>query len=203
MFDYIKGILTSKNSPYCTIEACGIGYSILVNPKILDSLSLDKELKLYVKLIHKEDSMSLCGFINKQERIIFDILTSVSGVGSKVAFSLLGEFEINELINLIIAQDFKAISKTKGIGIKMAQKIVLEIKDKLTKSQNIQNAPTPINPNSKIVSKETLNQVASILDSLGYDKKEYLDTLTLVSSRMQKDDEQELLREVLKILSLF
>ena len=134
MFDYIKGILTDKSFPYCTVENNGIGYRFLVNLRTLNEIGeLNSEVKMYSKLIHKEDSMALCGFKNKQDRVIFDILTSVSGIGTKVALALLAEFETNELINLIISQDHKTISRTKGIGAKMAQKIVLEIKDKLYK----------------------------------------------------------------------
>ena len=134
MFDYLKGILVDKSFPYCTIEVNGVGYSLLTNLRTLETIGeLNSEIKIYVKLIHKEDSMTLCGFKNKQDRVIFDILTSVSGIGTKVALALLAEFETNELINLIISQDHKTISRTKGVGAKMAQKIVLEIKDKLAK----------------------------------------------------------------------
>ena len=80
MFDYIKGNLVDKCFPYCTVEANNIGYSILVNSRTLLNLSeIGSEIKIYTKLIHKEDLMFLCGFLNKQDRIIFDILTSVSG----------------------------------------------------------------------------------------------------------------------------
>ena len=134
MFDYIKGILVSKNYPYLTIENNGIGYLILANFRTINTIGkLNSEIKIYTKLIHKEDNMTLCGFKNKQDRIIFDILLGVSGVGTKAALSILDEFETNELINTIIEENYKAISRTKGIGLKTAQKIVLEIKDKLTK----------------------------------------------------------------------
>ena len=102
MFDYIKGILVSKSFPYCTIECNGIGYLLLVNYRTVSNLGeLDTEAKIYTKLIHKEDSMMLCGFNNKQDRIIFDILTSVSGVGTKVAFALLDEFMSSHFLKFL------------------------------------------------------------------------------------------------------
>ena len=89
MFDYIKGILISKNHPYAVVENNGIGYSILCNARTLSILGdLNSEIKIYTKLIHKEDSMTLCGFCHREDRTIFDILTSVSGIGTKVALCL-------------------------------------------------------------------------------------------------------------------
>ena len=173
MFDYIKGILVSKNYPHCTIEVQGIGYQLLVNFRTIQNLcELEQETKIYTKLIHKEDSMILCGFANKQDRIIFDILTSVSGIGTKVAFALLDEFETNELIEAVINEDSKSISRTKGIGAKMAQKIVLEIKDKLTK-MDISTSLISSKISAKNISQDTVTQTTTILQSLGYNQNEY------------------------------
>ncbi len=203
MFDYIKGILTDKNYPYCTVEANGIGYLLLCNLRTLNQLDeLNNEIKIYTKLIHKEDSMTLCGFKNKQDRIIFDILTSVSGIGVKVAFALLDEFDTNELIETILEENHKLISKTKGIGPKMAQKIVLEIKDKLTKIDTNNEFVSAKTQNSAI-SNQTVIETTTILQSLGYSPKEYNSALETALSQMTKDDSQELLKEVLKILSIF
>ena len=202
MFDYLRGILTDKNYPYCTIEVNGIGYRLLTNLRTLETIGeLNSEIKIYTKLIHKEDSMTLCGFKNKQDRVIFDILTSVSGIGTKVALALLAEFETNELINLIISQDHKTISRTKGIGPKMAQKIVLEIKDKLAKLDVVPFVVEKSNNNK--VSSDTISQVATVLESLGYSKNEYQKAIETALTQLDKDNEEELLKEVLKILSIF
>ena len=203
MFDFIKGKIESNNFPYCTIECNSIGYQILVNQRTMSSIGeIGDEIKMYLKLIHKEDSMTLCGFKNKQDRIIFDILTSVSGIGVKVAFALLDEFETNDLINAVIEENHKLISKTKGVGAKMAQKIVLELKDKLTKlDTQTQIISSKVN-NSK-VSSDTINQTTTILQSLGYNQSEYQSALETVLSKLEKDDPQELLKETLTILSVF
>ena len=202
MFDYLKGILVDKTYPQCTIECNGVGYLLLVNLRTLQSIGeLNSEVKIYTKLIHKEDSISLCGFKTKQYRVIFDILTYVSGIGTKVAFALLAEFETSELINLIISQDHKTISRTKGVGAKMAQKIVLEIKDKLAKLDIVPFVASKVQ-NEKVKS-ETISQVATILESLGYSKNEYQSALETVLTQINKDDEEEILKEVLKILSIF
>lgn len=203
MYDYIKGILTDKNYPYCTVENNGIGYRLLVNSRILSQIGeIDDSVKIYTKLIHKEDSMTLCGFKNKQDRIIFDILTSVSGIGVKVAFALFDEFETNELIEAVLDENYKLISKAKGVGSKMAQKIVLEIKDKLTKIDINTDIIISKLPKTN-VSQETIQQTTAVLESLGYNRNEYNNALETVIKNLDKDDSGELLKETLKILSLF
>ena len=203
MFDYLKGILTDKNFPYCTVEVNRIGYLLLINSRTLAQLpDIGEEIKIYTKLIHKEDSMTLCGFRTKQDRIIFDILTTVTGVGVKVAFAIEDEFETNELVDAVMNDDFKRISRTKGVGAKMAQKIVLEIKDKLTKVETIANIAISKTDNS-IVLTDTIAQTITVLESLGYGKNEYTKPLETAISDMKKDNPEELLKKVLKLLSIF
>ncbi len=203
MFDYIKGILVNKNYPYCTVENNNIGYLLFVNNRTLNALGeINSEIKIYTKLIHKEDNMYLAGFKKREDRIIFDILTSVSGIGVKAAFTLLDEFETGDLITAVINEDYKLISKTKGIGLKTAQKIVLELKDKLTKTQVtneiITSKTTDIN-----ISNETIIQTTNVLESLGYNRNEYENILIETAKKIKKDDSEELLKEVLKVLSVF
>lgn len=203
MFDYVKGTLISKNHPYAVIENNGIGYSVFCNARTLGLLGdVNKETKIYTKLIHKEDSMTLCGFCHREDRTIFDILTSVSGIGTKVAMCLLDEFSGSELIGAVIEEDYKLISRTKGVGAKMAQKIILELKDKLT-SLNVSSEITAekINTISNNISKETILEVQSVLQSLGYSQQEYKGALEISAKNSKKDDSQEILRQTLQILS--
>ena len=201
MFDYIKGILISKNHPYAVVENNGIGYSILCNARTLSILGdLNTEIKIYTKLIHKEDSMTLCGFCHREDRTIFDILTSVSGIGTKVALCLLDEFSGSELIGAVIDEDYKLISRTKGVGAKMAQKIILELKDKLT-NLNVASEVTAGKINTDNISKDTILEVQTVLQSLGYSQNEYQSALEISAKKTQKDDPQEILRQTLQILS--
>ncbi len=205
MFDYIKGILVNKNFPYCTIENNGIGYLLYVNNRTLAELSeIGCEIKIYTKLIHKEDNMFYCGFKKREDRVIFDILTSVSGIGVKAAFTLLDEFETSELVSAVINEDYKLISKTKGIGLKTAQKIVLELRDKLIKT-DITNEiiVSKAQSSQSEISKSTIAQATAVLESLGYNKNEYEDVLVETLNKIKKDDPEELLKEVLKVLSVF
>ena len=106
MYDYIKGELVSKTSNskgnFITVEAYGVGYKCEVTSRDYSSVQ-SGDVKIYIELIHREDRMYLCGFVNRESRDIFNILTSVSGVGTKMAFALLDKFETPELISFVPA----------------------------------------------------------------------------------------------------
>jgi len=174
MYDYIKGTYISKNesgSATMTVECGGIGYLLNVTGRTLSAFNLKDEVKVYVTLIHKEDSMSLCGFAAKEDRDIFNILQSVSGVGMKSSLVLLNEFTGCELINAVINEDYSLMSRAKGIGPKLAKKIIIELKDKLINLQNkapiILEAQRPAN-----IEESFLQETQAVLLSLGYTQDE-------------------------------
>ncbi|MEW5819857.1 MAG: Holliday junction branch migration protein RuvA, partial [Cyanobacteriota bacterium] len=172
MYSFLKGRIVSKqqNTPFGTfliLEVNNIGYSILVNKKTLEKLPNEgSTVAIYTQLIHKEDNMYLCGFTSAQERDLFNFLQSVSGIGVKVAQNLLGELEPLEIMSAVIKQDHKALSKSKGIGPKIAQRIVFELKDKMV------NWRPEFEKHSKETTEvqkiESYIEAESILISLGY-----------------------------------
>ena len=172
MYDYIKGNLVQKhqNTPkgnFVTLECNNIGYLIETNARTLSQLKENQDCKIFVSLTHREDFMGLCGFVNKEERDLFNILQSVSGVGTKLALVLLGEFSGCELIAAVINGDVKNLSRAKGVGPKMAQKIILELKDKLINWQE----KTPVDLSEVEIKNVDTSQVAdaqAVLVSLGY-----------------------------------
>ncbi len=207
MYDYIKGLLTSKSNTskgvYLTVETGGIGYLFEATVRDYNSSpQLGEEVKIYSVLLHREDKMSLCGFLHKEARDIFNILISVSGVGSKMALTLLDEFDASELIGLVIEGNYKELTRAKGVGPKLAQKIILELKDKLINYQTKEpikiTSITSSNQNS-----QALEDAQAVLISLGYERKEIQDALNkallLVSD---KDSAEDILKESLKILSI-
>ena len=202
MFEFIKGKLISKKAPKAVIENNGIGYELLCSKRTLSLLpNEDSEAVIYTKLIHREDEMFLCGFFKKEEKNIFDILTKVSGIGTKMALNLLDEFDIDELIGAVIREDYKFISKAKGVGIKLAQKIILELKDKLTNAAtNFDIAASFSKINNKI-SEDTLIEVQTVLESLGWNSNEYSEAIKIGIELIKQDNSEELLKETLKILS--
>ncbi|MCR5260522.1 MAG: Holliday junction branch migration protein RuvA [Candidatus Gastranaerophilales bacterium] len=174
MYDYIKGVLVSqKNLPTgssVTVEANGIGYLLKTTQRTINELpEKNSEIKVYVSLVHKEDSMSLCGFLHKEERDLFEILQTVSGVGIKAALTIIDEFSVAELVGIMINEDYKELSRAKGIGQKSAQKIVLELKDKLLARQEDLLQISGESPKNEPAC--TL-EVKNVLFSLGYSKEE-------------------------------
>lgn len=176
MYDYLKGHLVSKQinsyrGAHIVLDVNNIGYLILTGKSTIERIN-DEELKIYVSLSHKEDSMSLTGFLTKEERDIFNILQSVSGIGVKLALLILDEFSIAELIDIMIREDHKELSRAKGVGAKVAQKIILELKDKLINWSNVTPVDVADIETSKEVEQDSIIEVQSVLVSLGYSTNE-------------------------------
>lgn len=194
MYDYFLGKIASKSltsSLGVVIDCNNIGYFINVNSRNMSKLpNAGETVKIFVSLIHKEDSMSLCGFIHKEDRDIFNILRSVSGVGMKMALTLLDEFSGCDLISAVIKEDSKLISSAKGVGPKLAQKIIIELKDKLVNWQK--NTPINIKLNSQNdVDPVCLSETQNILLSLGYSIDEAKNAILFASKNSSKQNSSE------------
>ena len=205
MYDYIKGLLANKSNSlkgtFVTVETSGIGYLLEVTSRDFNEVC-DGDVKFYTVLLHREDKMSLCGFLHKEERDIFNILLSVSGVGSKMALTLLDEFESSELIGFVIEGNYKELTRAKGVGPKLAQKIILELKDKLMNYQSKEpikiTSITPLKIDNRAV-----EDAQMVLVSLGYERKEIQDAISKsLASLNDKASAEEILKEALKVLSI-
>ena len=138
MIAYIRGTLEEKKTDSIVVESNGIGYEILTCLYVIERLpSIHEEVKIVTYMDVKEDSMKLYGFLSEQEKTLYKQLLSVSGVGPKGGLSILNELGPDNLIAAIISNDSKAISKANGIGSKTAQKVVLELRDKVSTEGSI------------------------------------------------------------------
>lgn len=134
MISYIKGTLAhlEPEESLVVVETGGIGYGILISGKDLDLLpGHGEEIRLYTYLQVKEDGLQLYGFLTREDQKLFKMLLSVSGIGPKGALGILTALSADDLRFAVLADDAKAISKAPGIGHKTAQKLILELKDKL------------------------------------------------------------------------
>ena len=205
MYDYIKGIPAGKNTSqkgsFLTIENNGIGYLFEITSRDFSSLAdAENEVKVYTVLLHREDKMSLCGFLHREDRDIFNILTSVPGVGSKMALTLLDEFSSTDLIGLVIQGDYKALTSAKGVGPKLAQKIIIELKDKLMDYKT--NEPVVIETSKKQDS-QSVDDAKTVLISLGYEREEIKSALSKALAVLNDNaSAEDILKESLKILSV-
>ena len=207
MYDYFKGTLVSKQTDsyrgsHIVVDVCGIGYLINFGKKSIDRLpDIDSEIKVYVSLTHREDIMSLTGFISREERDIFNILQSVSGIGVKSALLILDEFSISELVDIMIREDFKELSRAKGVGTKVAQKIILELKDKLINWSNA-TPPDVSDIQAKEVDSSTIVEVQSVLISLGYSANEAKDAIKeILNTKKDCSKTEDILKYALAYLS--
>lgn len=133
MYSYIKGIVEEVYLDRIVLENNGIGYEINVSSYTAQSVQKGKSAKIFTKLIVREDDMSLCGFVSQEELQMFKLLTSVSKIGPKVGLGILSTATPKQLSAYILSEDIAKLSKCPGVGKKTAERIVLELKDKVDK----------------------------------------------------------------------
>ncbi len=142
MYNYIKGILAAVDENIAVVEACGIGYEFCVSSNTARRLgNIGDECKVYCYLNVKEDDMSLFGFADTAEKDLFIKLINVSGIGCKMAISILGSGTLSDIISAIATADVGKLSKIKGIGKKTAERMVVELRDKISPNSEFNVTP--------------------------------------------------------------
>ena len=131
MIDYIKGELTELTPALATVEAAGVGYGLNISLNTFSAIQGKKEVKLYVHEAIREDAYVLFGFVNKKEREMFELLITVNGVGANTARMMLSGMSVNELCNAISTGNARLIQGIKGIGKMTAQRIIVDLRDKI------------------------------------------------------------------------
>ena len=134
MIEYVKGSLADITPAYAVIEANGVGYGLNISLNTYSAIQGKKETKLWVYEAIREDAYVLFGFSTKQERDMFLLLITVSGVGANTARVILSEMTVNELCNVISTGNERVLKGVKGIGLKTAQRIIVDLKDKILSS---------------------------------------------------------------------
>lgn len=163
MINHIDGKLVDKTPTNVVIDCNGVGYFINISLQTFSKIN-DERCKLFTHLSVKEDSHTLYGFITENERKLFRHLISVSGVGPSTAQVILSTYKSDEIINYISASDVAAIKNVKGIGLKTAQRIIIDLKDKVTKSAISDEISLDLNNTIQ-------NEALSALVALGFSKK--------------------------------
>ena len=174
MFEYISGKLSVKKIDYVALDINGLAYKIYISLKTFEKMSnIESTEKLYIHTNVKEDNISLYGFKTQNERELFKALISVNGVGPKLAIAILSTFNTKEIVDIILENEPKIFIKVPGLGIKKAQKIILDLKDKVTKlefSEIINENSNTLNRNNTSSSEILLmkEDLKLALESLGY-----------------------------------
>lgn len=174
MISYISGVYAGHSTDAVVIECGGIGFCIRVPETVLNRLpAKNSEFKLYTYLHVKEDAMQLYGFISKEEQEMFELLIGVSGIGPKGALGILSALSMDTLRFAIYVQDAKTIAKAPGIGIKTAQKMILELKDKISLADTLGEQSAMVSAGA-VDSKTNANRAEAIeaLTALGFSASE-------------------------------
>lgn len=171
MFEFIIGKVQAKGFDYIVVENNEIGYKISVSENTARKFTLGDKVKILLEVVVREDAFLLYGFYDEDEREIFRQLTTVSGIGPKVAIGILSGLNADELISAIVNADLKTLTKAPGVGKKTAERMVVELKDKF---KNIKVKTVSDNLNSKI------EDAISALSALGYSEYEAKDIIEKV-----------------------
>tara|TARA_B100001142_G_scaffold52391_1_gene50193 strand:- start:1528 stop:2109 length:582 start_codon:yes stop_codon:yes gene_type:complete len=164
MITQLKGLLVEKYPTHLVIDCHGVGYQVNISLHTFGQLKNQDSIKIYTHLQIKEDAHILYGFITELERSIFRLLISVSGVGSSIARTMLSSLTPEQVQNAIVSEDLNRIKSVKGIGLKTAQRLIIELKDKIKNLYGIEQIHTKLNNTTK---EETL----SALEVLGYSRR--------------------------------
>ena len=161
MYEYLSGRVDYMGVDYAVIDISGLGYRVFTSQNTMKSLKLGETSKIFTHLIVKEDDLVLYGFSTRDELSMFKLLISVSGVGPKAGASLLNQFKASDIAAAIISRDIVKLTKAQGIGKKIAERIILELKDKIDTESAIGGIET-------FDGGDEVSQVIEALVSLGY-----------------------------------
>lgn len=204
MIAFLKGMVEDITENSLVLDVHGVGYEVLVPGQILDMMGgTGQEIKLYTYMQVREDAVILFGFLTKDDLQMFRMLIAVNGVGPKAGLAILSALGADDLRFAVLADDAKRIAKTPGIGAKTAQKIILELKDKLDLEDAFEkklNADRITSETAVAAGTEMVQDAVEALVALGYGNTEALKAIRAVKGADSMDVEQ-LLKEALKHMS--
>ena len=196
MYAYIKGTLEEKTNTFIVVENNGIGYKIFMSESAIQKLGeRGEKIKIHTYYYVKEDNISLYGFLTNEELKMFELLLTVSGIGAKSAIVILSNITPSSFALAVITDDVAKIKQIPGIGPKTAQRIILELKDKLKTSEAVEVKSEQVQVNDN---KENIEEAISALIILGYSKKEIEKSLEKVD--LSQMTTEEIIRVGLKYL---
>lgn len=192
MYAYISGKVIQKNSDNAVIDANGVGYRILTDAFSLAELQTGQQGKLYTYLKVAEDDMSLFGFYTQRQEEMFEKLLNINGIGPKAALSVLSVMRVEDIAAAVFANDDKAFARAQGIGKKTAQRLVLELKEKVELPEITDDGGAP----AAVGEANAVREAVEALTSLGYQRQ---DAFTAVSRvRNLGDTSEDYVRLALK-----
>ena len=195
MIEYIKGNLVEITPTEAVVECYGIGYKILISLQTYEGLSGKSEAKVYIHHYLREDEELYYGFASKDERELFRLLIGVSGIGASTARMMLSSLTSEEIRNAILSEDINKIKSIKGIGLKSAQRLILELKDKVVKGGGTDNSTLFVSSSNAAVDEAT-----TALVMLGFTKANVNKAISAVLKESPNASLEEIIKLALKRL---
>jgi Holliday junction DNA helicase RuvA len=193
MITHIQGKLVEKNPTDVVVDCNGVGYFLNISLHTFSQIPNTENVKLYTQLLVREDSHTLYGFSSVEEREVFNLLISVSGVGASTARTMLSSLSPELVRDAILSEDIVTIQSVKGIGTKTAQRVVLDLKDKIIKVYGSL-------PNSSKSSNTNRNEALSALETLGFARKQAEKACDTVIKNQPQATIEEIIKQALKNL---
>ncbi len=193
MITQIKGRLVEKNPTYVVVDCGGVGYLLHISLNTFSALPESEAITLFAHLSVKEDSHTLYGFIDKTEREIFRLLISVSGVGPSIARTMLSSMSSEEIQQAIASENIALIQSVKGIGAKTAQRVIIDLKDKILKTFDLDSI-------SVVKSNTNKDEALSALEVLGFNRKQSDKVLNAILKEQPESSVELLIKSALKSL---
>ena len=193
MITQIRGRLVEKNPTYVVVDCAGVGYLLHVSLQTFSSLPTDDNIRLFTHLSIREDAHTLYGFITKTEREVFKLLISVSGVGPSIARTMLSSMNSEEVQNAIASENVALIQSVKGIGAKTAQRVIVDLKDKILKTFDIDEVSLSSNNTNK-------EEALSALEVLGFNRRQSEKVITAILKDTPNETVELLIKKALKNL---
>ncbi|MGG8496353.1 Holliday junction branch migration protein RuvA [Tenacibaculum sp. TC6] len=193
MITQIRGRLVEKNPTYVVVDCNGVGYLLHISLNTFSALTDDENVVLYTHLSIREDAHTLYGFITKTEREVFRLLVSVSGVGPSTARTMLSSMTSDEIQQAIASENVKLIQSVKGIGAKTAQRVIVDLKDKILKTFDLDEVSVTQNNTNK-------EEALSALEVLGFVRKQAEKVVNNILKETPEASVEQLIKQALKNL---
>ncbi|MGL5279869.1 MAG: Holliday junction branch migration protein RuvA [Cetobacterium sp.] len=197
MFEYLNGTIKIKKPEYLAVDVNGIGYRVYITLKTYDQVQVGEKRELYIYNVIKEDTFKLVGFLQERERVLFEMLIGISGIGLSLALSIMSTFSIDNIREIVLTEDFKTLKRVPKLGEKKSKQIIIDLNNKI-KTLNLMAME---DPSGDVLNNAIEEELYMALDSLGYSKKE-IDSLMSKEELNSYSTLEEAIKGVLKKIQL-
>ncbi len=197
MFEYLNGVIKIKKPEYLAVDVNGVGYRVYITLKTYDQVQVGEKKELYIYNVIKEDTFKLVGFLQERERVLFEMLIGISGIGLSLALSIMSTFSIDNIREIVLTEDFKTLKRVPKLGEKKSKQIIIDLNNKI-KTLNLMSMEDPA---GDMLNNAIEEELYMALDSLGYSKKE-IDSMISKDELNSYSTLEEAIKGVLKKIQL-